>query len=260
MIEPGSLSRLPVMSDSELRDLERRAAQGERPAEAKLLLERVRRGELGQDQLQLAAYLEHPAARLALEGDELQAGAAKGGGWVKNLLRRRRDDASQLAEWAQGLAPWGQRLVVRGLLAATRLALPIFAAERDDLAPSAALEAVASWGACPCRPCAEKAEGLATSALEQAQKLEGQGAGAAAAAFHAARATHHLAVIAFECGTLPKPDAAQRLHFLTPALLTELTGAGLTADAIRGAIRDELLPLALQLSTAGDAAHEQRGA
>jgi hypothetical protein len=52
--------------DHRLRDLARAASQGDLQAEARLLLERVRRGELDEDRLRVAALLGDPAARGAL--------------------------------------------------------------------------------------------------------------------------------------------------------------------------------------------------
>lgn len=55
------------MPDERTRNLERAAAQGDVDAEAKLLLERVRAGDLFEERLKLAAYLGHEAAVVALD-------------------------------------------------------------------------------------------------------------------------------------------------------------------------------------------------
>jgi len=57
------------MSDAKLRELERRWKEsGAVEDEAAYLLERVRVGDLEREKLELAAYCDHPAARLALGG------------------------------------------------------------------------------------------------------------------------------------------------------------------------------------------------
>lgn len=53
------------MTDQRLRDLKRDAARGDLQAQALLLLERVRVGDLAEERLRLAAYLGDEAARLA---------------------------------------------------------------------------------------------------------------------------------------------------------------------------------------------------
>ena len=54
------------MTDERQRELERQASSGDVQAEVKLLLERVRAGELTEDQLRLAAFLGHEPAGSAL--------------------------------------------------------------------------------------------------------------------------------------------------------------------------------------------------
>lgn len=53
------------MADRRLRELERASAEGDLDAGARLLLERVRIGDLAPGRLRLAAYLGLPAATLA---------------------------------------------------------------------------------------------------------------------------------------------------------------------------------------------------
>ena len=53
------------VADEQQRELERQAASGDVEAEARLLLERVRSGDLAEDRLRLAAYLGHPGAGCA---------------------------------------------------------------------------------------------------------------------------------------------------------------------------------------------------
>ena len=54
------------MADERHRELERRASAGDVEAEAKLLLERVRSGDLTEGRLRLAASLQHPASKIGL--------------------------------------------------------------------------------------------------------------------------------------------------------------------------------------------------
>ena len=55
------------MADEHQRELERQVASGDFEAEAKLLLERVRSGELTEERLRLAAYCGHGAAKAVVE-------------------------------------------------------------------------------------------------------------------------------------------------------------------------------------------------
>lgn len=83
------------MTDQRLRDLERDAAHGDLQARARLLLERVRVGELTEDKLRLAAHL----------GDEA-ACAALGTGGQRLVMN---------ADWFRGLTPWSPALAVWAL-------------------------------------------------------------------------------------------------------------------------------------------------
>lgn len=64
------------MTDQRLRDLERDAASGDLQTQARLLLERVRVGQLTEERLRLAAYLGDEAARVALDADPAAVPAA----------------------------------------------------------------------------------------------------------------------------------------------------------------------------------------
>jgi hypothetical protein len=91
------------MADEAYRAAERRAREsGEVADAARLLLERVRCGELQAGALSLAAYVGDPAA-----------GAALG-------VRLEVDEADELARdrWARGLVAWGWPVFPRGILAA----------------------------------------------------------------------------------------------------------------------------------------------
>ncbi len=91
------------MSDQRLRDLDRDAADGGLMAEARLLVERVRVGDLTEERLRLAAYLGHEPARLALgrEAPAAEAGPAAG------LIL--------------GLKPYGPPAFIRAAVAVARL-------------------------------------------------------------------------------------------------------------------------------------------
>lgn len=95
------------MADTRARKLSRAAAGGDQQAEARGLLERVRRGELARERLELAAYLGHAVARLA-HGDRIFGAAAEAG-------------LVDFEAWVRGLDQWPGALV-RAALAAARCA------------------------------------------------------------------------------------------------------------------------------------------
>ena len=87
------------MADVDLRKLEQAAARGNLDAGERLLRERLRRGLLDPERIELAAYL----------GDEA-------------ALRLRPDMANltELGEWLEGLARWGRAVTVRCAVAVAR--------------------------------------------------------------------------------------------------------------------------------------------
>src|SRR5690242_18087499 len=89
------------MSDQRRRRAERDAAGGEPAARARLLVERLRLGELQREALELAAYLGHSPARSALG-----SGAPRAQG--------------ELAERLEGLEPWGPEPLLRAAGVALR--------------------------------------------------------------------------------------------------------------------------------------------
>jgi hypothetical protein len=115
------------VTDARRRDLERRARAGDLEAEAQLLIERRRDGEIAPHGLDLLAYAGAPAARMAL-GPEAPPQPAS------------------LEAWVRGLEPWGRVAWVRAAVAAARLLLPL-QAERDprDTRPREAVEAAEAW-------------------------------------------------------------------------------------------------------------------
>lgn len=125
--------------DDRLRGVEREAALGDLAAQARLLVERVRRGRLDLERLRLAAWLGDPAARLALGEDLEESG------------RRRRRDG-----WTRTLAAWGQEALVRAAYVVAAESMRHWRRHyRDDRALPGVLGAVAAWIRCPCGPCAE---------------------------------------------------------------------------------------------------------
>jgi hypothetical protein len=129
--------------DERLRKLEREAAQGDASATARLLVERVRLGELSDERLRLAAYLGHPTAREAV-GDALPAP----------------EDA---LEWVRALDGHGREACVRAALTAARHSLPV-SGHPVSADVEAALDATAAWLACPC----EEHSGMVRRTLEAA--------------------------------------------------------------------------------------------
>lgn len=140
------------MTDERLRGLGRHAEDAE--ARARLLVERVRAGDLAADRLLLAAYLGDEAARLAAEGERWEP--PTGG----------------LREWVGGLVRFGKEPRVRAALA---LCDAVAVAPRGEVEPTrpwrrigdpdvaaAAVAAVRAWLDCPCdahrRGCHQAAE------------------------------------------------------------------------------------------------------
>lgn len=89
------------MADTRLRQLERTASQGDPQAQVHLLLQRVRVGELSRHQLELAAYLHHLPALVAL-GREVGS-------------------VGDLSCWVEGLERWGREVCARAALRAACL-------------------------------------------------------------------------------------------------------------------------------------------
>lgn len=141
------------MSDSNLRDLERRfRASGSAEDEAAWLRARVQAGQLEERKLELAAYLGYGAARIATGEESDGVGAS-----------------TDLQGWVLGLAGWGVEACGRVTVAAAvfdweghdypvpmdegmPMPMPtpirVAGARARDQAALAALEA---WLLCPCR-------------------------------------------------------------------------------------------------------------
>lgn len=86
------------MPDDDRRRLEREAHSGDVEAMARLLVERVRIGQLTKTQLEVAAHLGHPAAVRATSASSPK-------------------DSHDVGEYLRGLEPFGGPVVVRGLVA-----------------------------------------------------------------------------------------------------------------------------------------------
>ena len=129
------------MTDSKLRELERQAAQGGVEAQAKLLLERVRVGDLDKAKLELAAYLGNEASRVALGKDAPE---------VPEGFR----------EWVLGLQRWGREALARGAVALAAYTCPQNEDGTEILDPdeAAVLRAVCRWILCPCTRHAREAD------------------------------------------------------------------------------------------------------
>jgi len=158
------------MADERLRRLAR-ASPDDPGARARLLRERLRRGDLPRPHVRLAASLDDPAARLALSAPE---------------------PAGRLFVL---LAACGQEVSVRLAVALAAWSLTAWeAAYPFDPGPREAVRAAEGWLGCPCADCAEEA------AL-RARIEPPPGAGASAqAALHAARHAAEAAAAADEPG------------------------------------------------------------
>lgn len=121
------------MSDTRARTLSRAAAAGDLQAEARLLVERVRRGELTQERLELAAYCGSEAARLVVD-----PGHRTGTYFFLPPTPDRPNgfhgDGVPLRHFAADLEHWGRRVEVRAACVAARLVLGLW----SDADPEAA--------------------------------------------------------------------------------------------------------------------------
>ncbi len=118
--------------DDRVRGFERAAGHGGVEAQARLLWERVRRGELERERLRLAAHVGDPAARMALAADAPPLPA-------------------DLRACVRGLEAWGMDALVRAALAAAGRVLHLVPEPAVGWSRGA-VEAIAAWLACPCDP------------------------------------------------------------------------------------------------------------
>lgn len=121
--------------DETIREAERLASSSGDPSdEAQALVARQRAGQLEPARLKLAAFFDHPAARVALDLGAPDA-------WA-----RKDPDA-----WVGALRPAGQAWLVSAGQAATHVLLRRWAAWFPTSGqPARALEAIDAWLACPC--------------------------------------------------------------------------------------------------------------
>lgn len=125
-------------SDARLRELERRAAQGEPGAREQLLRERLRAGALSRAQLRLAAAADDAAAAAVLEAD--------GGGGAPLALPEAPVVRGAFAEWLEGLRTLDPRALLWALVGGGELGLRPFARLfGGDERPAQALSAARAW-------------------------------------------------------------------------------------------------------------------
>jgi hypothetical protein len=199
------------VSDDYLRQLEGRWREtGDAPDEARYLLERMRAGLLPRPRLELASFLGHEAARLAIPGSASST----------------HDDPKRLAS---ELWPWGKEACVAAAVTAAHSAQPQDAFA-PDVRPLQAIEAAAAWVHCPCD------EHVAAARVASEAALVAAGIGAhgtqLAEPRHTALSAHHAAAAA---AAWPFPvamkhayrsikyaeEAISRTQHLTPGELTQ---------------------------------------
>lgn len=110
---------MAAVADARARALERSAAAGDVEAQARALVDRVRRGELAAHMLRLMAYVGDEAARLAVGPDECYwtAVRATDSGEVVSEGPER-GYVPELRRWALGLHSWSRWVLARAALAA----------------------------------------------------------------------------------------------------------------------------------------------
>jgi hypothetical protein len=130
------------VSDASLRDLERCWREtGSDEDEAAFLRARVRAHDLLQERLALAAQVDHPGARSALE------------------LEPRAEES--LEAWVLALVPHGKPAVIVAGVALAELALARWRRSGTGrVRENGALAATRAWLACPCREHAQRAWSL----------------------------------------------------------------------------------------------------
>lgn len=130
------------MTDSRLRELERRWKETGSPKDEELYLrECLRTGRLSEEQLALAAFCTHSVAQVILD---YQAPI----------------QPDTLREWVEGLSHWGKMCSIRAAIAAAQSCLHRWTRYPEDNRPQEALNAVIAWIHCPC---AEHQESMTTA-------------------------------------------------------------------------------------------------
>lgn len=140
--------------DDRLRRLDRAAAQGDAHEQARLLVERVRAGELSPERLLVAAYCGHAPASLGCTLAGMSAPV----------------QPAESRAWASGLREHPKEVSVRGVVAIARSRLPDWEPwSANDRRPAQAIHAAEAWLACPCEMharWAEQARGAALAARD----------------------------------------------------------------------------------------------
>lgn len=233
--------------DERLRSLERQA-EHDPEAAARLLLERVRRGDLDDARLSLAAHLEHEPARRAV-------GAA-----VPAPPPAPCADVEDLGDWLGSLATFGPVVLVRAFASASRDSLPAFAAlAPGDARPAAALTAAEAWCDAPSLETARAARAGGKLAEQAAQDV-GRRADFRAdwavdtpelySAYHTAFLCKHTADAAFvlEPARVPTkgPGPEEGLARTIDAFVRTLERVGAPVERVREVTRAALLRWALK--------------
>lgn len=216
------------MSDARLRQLERDAATGDLTARARLLNERLRVGDLAADRLQLAAYLGDAAAEEALGKRPLVPPTITVGRWVRGLARA-----------ADGRYPtWAAEAYARAAAAAARATLPCFAG-RDPAGAVRAVEALEAWIACPCDEHA-RASAAAASGVPVAPP--------GPAGLFASRGVRFAGLAILRAVSVPQLQGGAPATASASDAAADAARAT-SAEVVRGAIREALVPWALSRST-----------
>ena len=202
------------MTDSHLRVLERRfRLSGGVLDEAVWLKARVQAGALDQSQLDLAAYLGHPAAGATPGAPDLT--------WTP-------ENQAPTWRWAKGLARWGVEVQIRAAVAATRQALAFWEQGHPSARrPHVAVELAERW--------------ILSSAAVNLDQL--------AQAYESARALGE----SLSSGSRGKVAWAAACCALTPpgsshVYCEAVYAADEVTDGVAARVRDELVPWALGYS------------
>jgi len=181
------------MADARERELERQADAGDAPAAAQLLVERVRAGSLPRVRLELAAYLQYPAATRALE-----------------LLGKEVEVPADPEDWVLGMIGRGHEANARVVWAAIRPCLPALALWSPEVDWRCIETTVAAWLAEPAAaPLARLVELTEPLAAERTYPGDTEPAGAAASALTQEPVRQALrAVLPASCELPPLPPPA----------------------------------------------------
>jgi hypothetical protein len=196
------------VSDARIRELERRAAEGDPDARARHLKARVRAGELTAAHVALAASLGHAAAR---ELDPVPLEDWADGDACRDAIRAARDLLGETLP-ARVAADWAERV------------LSIWEAKHPDAdRPRKAIDAARAWATCPCDEHRKAAANAANAAADAAYAAR-----AADAADYAADASYAAADAAAADAA---SDAAYAARAAYAAAYADASYASVDADA-----------------------------